>query len=115
MIFTGNAAELADLTRSHWGAEWWPKGLGHARNNTIAANRHEFYWEGVTWIPHHFAASIIFAAAWVAKCKGMELEETDPSQSEFSVGWWSDEEPPTILGRGPSPLHAVLAAVEACK
>lgn len=109
MIFTGTAAELAELTRKHWEADWWPKGGPTGSDPLSLRGPIGYEWNGQIMDVHtlHDAASIIFSAAmvWLAR-KGQ-----CPCLAEFVNGW-------EVNGVGfvcvscPSPLHAVLAAVE---
>lgn len=116
MIFNGTAQELADLTRKHWDAEWWPKGLE--------------YFDVVTWFPNNgggwfthddsahvqdtHAASIIFAAAFeFVSIQGLAvplLWRDFKDENKWAAIIWGR------LCEGPSPLHAILgAALEAAR
>ena len=140
-IFTGTAAELAELTRKHWGAEWWPAGLEYAQcDYTDGEDAGPSLWclevGGIsavdddpteTWkgdpdpetcdtsassiLPHQAAAMMVFSCAmeWLAK-----------RTTSAALMRGTDFLPPAVVvygipHEGQSPIHAVLAAVEACK
>lgn len=147
MIFTGTAAELAELTRKWWGAEWWPAGLEYAQcDYTDGDDAGPSLWclevggisavdddPAETWkgdpdpetcdtsassiLPHQAAAMMVFACAiaWMAE-KGAAPLVAKPGTYNCSViasmGGGSHGRSNNF---GPSPLHAVLAAVGACK
>lgn len=105
-IFTGTAAELAELTRKWWAAEWWPSGL-------VYETDFEPVWvaEEGTVSPKD-ASSIIFASAWLPlSMEGWEPQLFPPVdwRPSFVVKLGNDL---VRRGEGPSPLHAVLAALE---
>ncbi len=109
-IFTGTAAELAELTRKHWGAEWWPLGL----------ELHPFgYW---CYLQHGHqtdagtVAATILAVAMVHMANRGMCPELSQSTDGSGMWWLATMPAREIVAKcGPSPLHAVLAAVEACK
>lgn len=114
MIFTGTAAELAELTRKWWGSEWWPKGLEYFHTVTWFPNN------GGGWFTHDdsahvqddHAASIIFAAAYFKLANdgwGPQLFPPVDWRPSFVVKLANEL---VRRSEGPSPLHAVLAAVE---
>ena len=109
-VFNGTAAELAELTRKHWEADWWPKHEDGPLLVWPVCSDSDPRGTWLEWIPGQdvtTAASIIFSAAmvWLAR-KGQ-----CPCLAEFVNGW-------EVNGVGfvcvscRSPLHAVLAALE---
>lgn len=100
MIFTGTAAELAELTRKHWGAEWWPKGLMFHPCGRWCYEDHGSYRNAGEVAAAIFAAAYIHLAKDGTRATGMTL--FDDGRARIGGGFDSH----------PSPLHAVLAAVE---
>lgn len=114
MIFEGDAATLAELTRPLWKAEWWPDIRYHEKFPQGTEPVNGWWHEGPDpddAVLTDTAAAVIFAAAWVAKCEGFELYKPRLHWKGWTVVETWDEDP-IVKGEGPSPLHAVLAAVE---
>ena len=112
-VFDGTAAELAELTRKHWEADWWPKGGPTGSDPLSLRGPIGYEWNGqiVNFRTYHEAADTIFAAAmvWLAEnARTVELVQTKNQRTPWRVYLRGA----THAVDGPSPLHAVLAAVE---
>lgn len=108
MIFTGTAAELAELTRKWWGAEWWPLGL----------EMHPFGYWCYLHSGHQMDAGTVAATVFGMALVYMAGRDMYPELYQSPVGsgpWFLATMPgqEAVVTHGPSPLHAVLAAVEA--
>lgn len=116
-IFSGTDEELFWLVRDAGiynpavqVAEWWPKQNGHELRFDLDRRKWLFEPEGAEFGFFVDAASIIFAAAmvWLVRkhwyIKASEGDDAPSGGWYFDVGGYSH-------GEGPSPLHAVLAAV----
>lgn len=120
-VFNGTAAELAELTRKHWGAEWWPKHEDGPLLVWPVCSDSDPRGTWLEWIPGQdvtTAASIIFAAAWVhlsTKGWGPQLFTPVAWRETFVVRMDGDFSDKVQRGDGPSPLHAVLAAIESAQ
>ena len=120
MIFTGTAAELAELTRKFWGAEWWPKNQMHfvpaaseERPNGVWEWPDVWYQRGHS-LEIESAASIIFAAA-IHHIITRNIRPYPKGGEVFRLYSCGDHFHCENQEHSQSPLHAVLAAVEACK
>lgn len=103
-VFNGTAAELAELTRKHWGAEWWPKHEDGPLLVWPVCSDSDPRGTWLEWIPGQdvtTAASIIFAAAVARYAESINV--ADPDWRDKAAAFWAD------CSNG---LHAVLAAVE---
>lgn len=114
MIYTGTAAELAELTRKHWGSEWWP-GLVFIGDN-CRVGVYAVALKGQSGVlPPIAAASIIFSAAmvWLAEKGRDPLLAKANNAAMLEHSWQITTGACVRVGYPrPSPLHAVLAALE---
>ena len=118
-VFNGTAAELAELTRKHWGAEWWPKHEDGPLLVWPVCSDSDPRGTWLEWIPGQdvtTAASIVFAAAMVwLWTQNTEFHHTLLT-GRFEIRHYGPSSAaPTTRVYKPSPLEAVLAAIESAQ